>query len=1447
MHTLAKQLSKVRKPEDSLYSVDSFQRRSLVHDDPRRIQSVEAYSICLKHFNSLCKREPYLSRFNSTLFAASSVQLQLTSLREGEKKFIEKEIREFLCQLSPLLRDDDTIYSIEWLVHKYHVNDFHLEDMLRCVLPYYEAAIFPRFVQLFNLKKLPIQWGWLVNFSDKPVPKKVFLKLCRKNSSLLPFMCSSLLCMAESLKERPQQMNDFANLFMSTMLDLFTKAKGPTNFAQMVEKIQGTIQICLKMPSIVPLHSAIKVIVVRVNEAIDINHDVLTLWIKLLLKHCPSGKELEHLKIVLKLSSKQGVPFLPEKLEKNRVRLVERLDDTESKCYSALLDETLASAPEVEELPEHALELSHVRETVELMDVDEAPEPEVQPVEQVTGKKLRKLIKKMSPSKLFGDQVWAQFEIKLAKHDHHCLRQMFHLLHQSPFTCADPIEQELVTKQRLIHLFKVISEAFESSKPHILPMLNEALSQLLILLLHPVGKFRLNAIKTVAALLKQSTAKMENCAMFLQFWSASGEQVALKLYSQEVQDLLNAEPLDQLLTSLPELCKATVGVLARDSWEQWPESWDVVVRLFAPVTMPQIFASDGLIWSQFLALVPQSHHLAGSVQGAFFHALSLEAQKQLLTALLDAGHVDFASLKLQSTHFSFCLQLLESRRHFQGQRKPITQRVKMARQTRRSVGAPEDSFLPYTLAYLRGLDALGKILNASIPDLHKQHAENQHAMDTKTPSAFVKLVAQCSKSSAIAQSQSLEESLKRKIDHASAALGELIQPIVKQILALTEEERDPAYSRKISDTDSDNGFESDPEASEAVSSGPLELRERSGLIKSCIHQMVSSLCIIFAQANAERKEALDAAISQLRKSRHVYKLHQVAAKAITEGAIAKAKLCIQPLFLCMDVFPAWPSLQQQILACLIELAALFPVALCEHLMHFVRWVTTSSDGRMMRLQDSHNLALIGRLVSIAIPALVESSRQPALVALDVLVTFVDNFPALVDVGARRRMALYCGVIHGLARACTPVNLAQSLELGTLRDEQESRQTLQLMHAVARLRQVSTSVSQKEPGELGLDLRHVPINKRQRTTSMNEPDEKRSATGLNTPPLLEVQNLCQDECARLARMLSSQNDPPTPPSWSLVCRVCHLVQAVLTSSEHVERLQYQLQENKDLVADQYGRLVYHALRLMTEASKHSSDEPTKRKEILAALHHSLVQVQECVRPSLYIRMLTDLLERSGLTRRVLELLSAKLNHLEHGLRRKNCLDLEQGLEETLLELLQRCHTLLLRNIGEPQSQIMNALLGCLVHLVQLLGEAHPQPVLKTVEALLSKPDAWWPIQSEPSASINGTVHAEARSLLCQLLLKAIDRIGIWLQPRWHSLGPKMLQLAADHCATAARIDDRPKMLPHILACLEIHAPHEAHFDASQKFLAGSIHYRDQHLLVSFTYRYNSSRITPYRAN
>ncbi|KAF5403739.1 hypothetical protein PHET_02777 [Paragonimus heterotremus] len=450
------------------------------------------------------------------------------------------------------------------------------------------------------------------------------------------------------------------------------------------------------------------------------------------------------------------------------------------------------------------------------------------------------------------------------------------------------------------------------------------------------------------------------------------------------------------------------------------------------------------------------------------------AQTQLLDALCDLAMSDSSNLAEMSAvltrlsldlhHFDHILLRLDASRLRLDSTtgKSLFARLTEARETRRrhlkeletSGAEPEltlsiqqtcDQSVPTGYSDANRLRLLGTVLTIITDAVARLHAAAE-LMNTSTfdqdESAGRSLTqlttTMCIRSKSVPVTSVASAANACNSDYEASILA-LLTPLMNHLVSLLSQEQ--RFSGQCGDStdhlsDSDNEPERELDATENPSSAsPLKLDmdiDKTSatdtdlavfgspclrtLVRQCVHRLLVCMTALLAQANLYRKP-------KRRRYRLRGALSQTSQMHTSSGMMLVAQALVDPIFQCLSIYQDWTALHQQVLLCFVELATMFPIALCQRLVSLVHWV--AGNRQLMRLDNAHSLALLGRLIVIVVPALVQASNNQIQAALQVVVVFVDALPGLSGRLPRRRLAFYTGLLRGLAQVTGPLALDNS--------------------------------------------------------------------------------------------------------------------------------------------------------------------------------------------------------------------------------------------------------------------------------------------------------------------------------------------------------------------------------------------------------------------------------------
>jgi hypothetical protein len=178
--SLSSQLKRLQVPQTHLLNSYSDLHRVSFLYDPKEAANLDAeavYSLAMNGLEQLkvIDAETFES-FETTLFSSTSVQFERAVQTKQSNEKLNEEIRRFLIHLSPYFMLKPAHKAFEWLVYRYQIHNYNLNEIFMCILPYHETNYFVRAIQMINLETNSIGvknyqlWNWLLSNQKEGVP-----------------------------------------------------------------------------------------------------------------------------------------------------------------------------------------------------------------------------------------------------------------------------------------------------------------------------------------------------------------------------------------------------------------------------------------------------------------------------------------------------------------------------------------------------------------------------------------------------------------------------------------------------------------------------------------------------------------------------------------------------------------------------------------------------------------------------------------------------------------------------------------------------------------------------------------------------------------------------------------------------------------------------------------------------------------------------------------------------------------------------------------------------------------------------------------------------------------------------------------------------------------------------------------------------------------------------
>jgi U3 small nucleolar RNA-associated protein 10 len=164
--SLSQQLKKLQVPQTQwLLNTEKQRRVSFLYDpkDAANLDSEAVYCLAINGLEQLKLIDAGLfETFENTLFSTTTITFERSVQTKEENSKLNEEIQRFLLNISPYFLLKATHKTIEWLVYKFKIHLYNIDELMMCILPYHETNYFVRAVQMLDIEQSQL-WSWLNN------------------------------------------------------------------------------------------------------------------------------------------------------------------------------------------------------------------------------------------------------------------------------------------------------------------------------------------------------------------------------------------------------------------------------------------------------------------------------------------------------------------------------------------------------------------------------------------------------------------------------------------------------------------------------------------------------------------------------------------------------------------------------------------------------------------------------------------------------------------------------------------------------------------------------------------------------------------------------------------------------------------------------------------------------------------------------------------------------------------------------------------------------------------------------------------------------------------------------------------------------------------------------------------------------------------------------------
>eukprot|EP00257_Ricinus_communis_P020965 XP_015580336.1 uncharacterized protein At3g06530 [Ricinus communis] len=191
---LASQLAAIRS---AIQTDTESQKRPIVRPsilfDPKEAADIDIdtiFNIAISGIEVLIALDERFRNYRNDLFSDKSKELNRELMTQEENSRINATIGSYLRLLSGHLQLPAAHRTLEYLIRRYKIHVYNVEDLILCALPYHDTHAFVRIVQIIDTRNS--KWTFLegVKNSGAPPPRSVVVQQCIRDMGVLEALCN---------------------------------------------------------------------------------------------------------------------------------------------------------------------------------------------------------------------------------------------------------------------------------------------------------------------------------------------------------------------------------------------------------------------------------------------------------------------------------------------------------------------------------------------------------------------------------------------------------------------------------------------------------------------------------------------------------------------------------------------------------------------------------------------------------------------------------------------------------------------------------------------------------------------------------------------------------------------------------------------------------------------------------------------------------------------------------------------------------------------------------------------------------------------------------------------------------------------------------------------------------------------------------------------------------
>ncbi|KAK1419459.1 hypothetical protein QVD17_28628 [Tagetes erecta] len=169
-----------------------FTRPSILFDakEAADIDLDTLLNLALSGLDVLVSHDERFGNYKNDLFSHKSKDMDRELMGIEENNQVNASVSSYLRLLSGYFQSPSAMRTLEYLIRRYKIYVYNLEELILCALPFHDTHVFVRIVQLLDTGHG--KWTFLegVKMSGAPPPRKVIVQQCVRDMGVLEALCS---------------------------------------------------------------------------------------------------------------------------------------------------------------------------------------------------------------------------------------------------------------------------------------------------------------------------------------------------------------------------------------------------------------------------------------------------------------------------------------------------------------------------------------------------------------------------------------------------------------------------------------------------------------------------------------------------------------------------------------------------------------------------------------------------------------------------------------------------------------------------------------------------------------------------------------------------------------------------------------------------------------------------------------------------------------------------------------------------------------------------------------------------------------------------------------------------------------------------------------------------------------------------------------------------------